>query len=106
MAESGYGLAGRGWDRRNLSISTGFRRASAVLLQYHMKQQSAALHAADAASVNLSQNKKPTNLVVKKSKSCNGTGFQFAAVRLPWFCLRDKHTLYFYSVRVNVVKIT
>lgn len=49
MAESGYGLAGWEWDRRNLSISTGLRRASAVLLLYHMKQQSAAFHAADAA---------------------------------------------------------
>ncbi|MCZ9136379.1 hypothetical protein OM333_24285, partial [Escherichia albertii] len=49
MAESGYGLAGRGWDWQNLSISTGLRRASAVLLQYHMKQLSTALHAADAA---------------------------------------------------------
>ena len=54
MAESGYGLAGRGWDKRNLSISTGLRRASAVLLQYHMKPQRAALHAADAASKTLS----------------------------------------------------
>ncbi|EFP0198725.1 MULTISPECIES: hypothetical protein [Escherichia] len=103
MAERRYGLAGRGWDRRNLSISTGFRRASAVLLQYHMKQQSAALHAADAASVNLSQNKKPTNLVVKKSKSCNGTGFQFAAVRLPWFCLRDKLNIRFIFIRLELM---
>ncbi|ESE37047.1 hypothetical protein O9375_17955 [Proteus mirabilis] len=49
MAESGYGLAGWEWDRRNLSISTGLRRASAVLLRYHMKQWSAAFHAAGAA---------------------------------------------------------
>ena len=49
MAENGYGLAGRGWDWQNLSISTGLRRASAVLLRYHMKQQSAAFHAAGAA---------------------------------------------------------
>ncbi|BEG51450.1 hypothetical protein AB9L56_23680 [Escherichia coli] len=52
MAESGYGLAGWEWDKRNLSISTGLRRASAVLLRYHMKQWSAAFHAAGAASVN------------------------------------------------------
>ena len=51
MAESGYGLAGWEWDRRNLSISTGLRRASAVLLRYHMQQLSAAFHAANAASV-------------------------------------------------------
>ena len=31
------------------SIRTGLRRASAVLLRYHMKQQSAAFHAAGAA---------------------------------------------------------
>ncbi|HCU3524945.1 TPA: hypothetical protein OUT19_004661 [Escherichia coli] len=54
MTESGYGLTGWEWDRRNLSISTGLRRASAVLLQYHMKQQSAAFHAAAAASKTLS----------------------------------------------------
>ncbi|EPV2295335.1 hypothetical protein ACV24J_005581 [Escherichia coli] len=52
MAESGYGLAGWEWDRQNLSISTGLRRVSAVLLRYHMKQWSAAFHAAGAASVN------------------------------------------------------
>ncbi|HAN8777317.1 TPA: hypothetical protein IGN06_003702 [Escherichia coli] len=51
MAVSGYGLAGREWDRRNLSISTGLRRASAVLLRYHMQQLSAAFHAAGAAYV-------------------------------------------------------
>ncbi|MEO3897782.1 hypothetical protein ABC154_026540, partial [Escherichia coli] len=51
-AESGYGLARWEWDRRNLSISTGLRRASAVLLRYHMKPWRAAFHAANAASVN------------------------------------------------------
>ncbi|HGT8875234.1 TPA: hypothetical protein ACWKR9_005892 [Escherichia coli] len=49
-----------------------------------MKQQNAALHAADAASVNLSQNKKPTNLVVKKSKSCNGVTF-LVSLFVCWF---------------------
>ncbi|WKI55896.1 hypothetical protein [Klebsiella pneumoniae] len=51
MAESGYGLAGLGMGKVK-SINqyrTGLRRASAVLLLYHMKQQSAAFHAADAA---------------------------------------------------------
>lgn len=50
MAESGYGLAGWEWDRRNLSISTGLRRASAVLFLCHMQQRSAAFHAAGATS--------------------------------------------------------
>ncbi|WP_407228957.1 hypothetical protein [Escherichia coli] len=50
MAESRYGLAGLGVGKVNLSVSTGLRRASAVLLRYHMKQQSAAFHAAGAAS--------------------------------------------------------
>ena len=49
MAERGYGLAGWEWDRQNLSIRTGLRRASAVLLPYHMQQQNAAFHAAGAA---------------------------------------------------------
>ncbi len=50
MAESRYGLAGPGGGvRGNLSVSTGLRRASAVLLRYHMQQLSAAFHAAGAA---------------------------------------------------------
>ena len=47
--KAGMVWQGWGWVRGNLSISTGLRRASAVLLLYHMKQQSAAFHAADAA---------------------------------------------------------
>ena len=52
--KAGMVWQGWGWDRRNLSIGTGLRRASAVLLRYHMKQWSSAFHAADAASKTLS----------------------------------------------------
>ncbi|MFP1453798.1 hypothetical protein ACLB1N_36335 [Escherichia coli] len=48
MAENGYGLAGLGMGKVNM-ISTGLRRASAVLLLCHMQQRSAAFHAAGAA---------------------------------------------------------
>ncbi|WP_407218351.1 hypothetical protein [Enterobacter hormaechei] len=50
MAESGYGLAGLGMGKvksiNQYRLTPGF---TAVLLLYHMKQQSAAFHAADAA---------------------------------------------------------
>ncbi|EKH7309867.1 hypothetical protein ABTZ12_04735 [Escherichia coli] len=49
MAESGYGLAGLGMGKVKSINQYRLRRASAVLLLYHMKQQSAAFHAADAA---------------------------------------------------------
>ncbi|MFL4261510.1 hypothetical protein P9366_21305, partial [Escherichia coli] len=49
MAENGYGLAGPGVGKVK-SISQYRLTASAVLLRYHMKQQSAAFHAAGAAS--------------------------------------------------------
>ncbi|HDT1408390.1 TPA: hypothetical protein QHQ64_004971 [Escherichia coli] len=46
MAESGYGLAGLGMGKVK---SINQYRLTPVLLLYHMKQQSAAFHAADAA---------------------------------------------------------
>ncbi len=50
MAESGYGLAGLGMGKGEIYQSVpayaGLRR---FYLLYHMKQQSAAFHAADAA---------------------------------------------------------
>ncbi|GHL16922.1 hypothetical protein ECZU23_53650 [Escherichia coli] len=48
MAESGYGLAGLGMGKVK-SINQYRLTPGAVLLLYHMKQQSAAFHAADAA---------------------------------------------------------
>ncbi|MFV7797170.1 hypothetical protein ACLE5O_28015 [Klebsiella pneumoniae] len=49
MAESGYGLAGLGMGKVKSIDQYRLTRASAVYFLYHMKQQSAAFHAADAA---------------------------------------------------------
>ncbi len=51
MAESGYGLAGLGMGKVKINhqVPAYAGLTPAVLLLYHMKQQSAAFHAADAA---------------------------------------------------------
>ncbi|WP_407243072.1 hypothetical protein [Escherichia coli] len=49
MAESGYGLAGLGMGKVKSINQYRLTPSPAVLLLYHMKQQSAAFHAADAA---------------------------------------------------------